>query len=131
MGFADPVARHVVLRQVDTPLGVIELDVLPEVDELQRRADRVGLPDISLSRSFEKVQQKTSDRIRRAATVMRKLCEIGIALLRDVLAERLEQVFEKLERQRVLAHDLRYVGEQWRARRFTGSDAIKLSAVDA
>src|SRR5207253_6240170 len=36
LGYA--VARHLVLRQVDPALGEVDLDVLPEVDELQRRA---------------------------------------------------------------------------------------------
>src|SRR5690606_36932453 len=38
-----PEARHVVLRQIDpVVLGEVDRHVLPEVHELERRADRVG-----------------------------------------------------------------------------------------
>src|SRR5450631_638550 len=42
IGFRDPEPREILLRNVDAPLLPVDRDVLPEIDELQRRADEVG-----------------------------------------------------------------------------------------
>src|SRR4051812_2457251 len=53
VALAHAMARHLVLRDIDAALGEIELHVLPEVDQLQRRAHRVRGSEISFRRAFE------------------------------------------------------------------------------
>src|SRR5258706_12065540 len=46
-GHAEP--RHVFLRKINPVLAEIDFHILPEVYELQRRADRVGAGDIFMA----------------------------------------------------------------------------------
>ena len=64
MSFTHPVPRHFILRQVNAPIGEVDVDVLPEVDELQRGAHGVRAGEVAVRRSFEKVQQKAPLTIR-------------------------------------------------------------------
>ncbi|MNC90432.1 hypothetical protein D3C83_65310 [compost metagenome] len=43
VALADAVRGHLVLGEVDPSLGVVDVGVLPEIDELQRGADGIGL----------------------------------------------------------------------------------------
>ena len=100
----DPEAQHFVLRKVD-PVFRFEIDrgVLPEIDELQRRADAVGVPQVLRGVFPEQGQKKPADRIGGAAAVVEHLGEIGITEFDDVLAERVQQVVDQLLRESVLA----------------------------
>src|SRR3989442_9887303 len=95
LGHAVP--RHLVLRQVDAALGIVDLHVLPEIDELKRRADRVRAGEIHISRALEKMQQQAADRIGGAPAGVEQLGKIRVALLGDVLRECIEQVLEQLD----------------------------------
>ena len=63
----DAEPREVLLRQVDAALRPVDGDVLPEVDELQARADGVGIAQVAPGRPCGRVQQQAPDRIGRAA----------------------------------------------------------------
>src|SRR5207237_8650959 len=91
MSHAHAVGSHLVLREIDPALGEVELDVLPEVDELQRRAHRIGPGEVMLRRSFEKMQEQPTDRVGRAPAVVEELGEISVALLRYILRKGVKQ----------------------------------------
>jgi hypothetical protein len=63
-------SREILLRDVDASLAPVHLDVLPEIDLLQRRADGIGLLAriaASFARVLEHVQHETADGIGGAA----------------------------------------------------------------
>src|ERR1700704_2693418 len=112
MALAYAVPRHLVLRQINAAFGEVDLHVLPEIDELQRRADCVRAREIGFRRSFEKVQQKAPYGVGGAAAVIEQVAEIRIALLGDILGKGADEVAEERGRQGMPAHDARYVGEE-------------------
>ena len=84
---------HLVLRQVDTVvLRVIDVDVLPEVDELQARADGIRSRQAFGVAPAEKMQQEPPHGVGGTATVIEELREIRIALDRHILAEGVQEV---------------------------------------
>ena len=91
----DAEAHEVLLRQVDAPLAPVHGDVLPVVDELQARADGVGVAQVGRVVLAEEGEQQAPDGIGRAPAVVHELVEGGVALLRHVLAEGVEQVVEE------------------------------------
>jgi hypothetical protein len=100
----DTEAEHVVLRQVDPSrraLGGVDADILPVVDELQRRTDRIRTGEVLRARMAEQVQQQASHGIGRAAAVVHQFGKVLIAVLGDVLHEGIEQVAEQLQRQAI------------------------------
>src|SRR5688572_8272274 len=98
MELGDAVAPHLVLRQVDTVLGEIDRHVLPEVDELQRRANIVRPADVLVARLLEQFQEQASNGVRGAAAVVEDLRGVGVAHLGDVLGEGGQQVRERTDR---------------------------------
>ena len=80
-----------------------------------------------LSRSFEQMQQQAADRVGRAAAVVEQLGEVGVALLRHVLAKASSRSWKQLQRQAMLANDSRDVAEQRRLGGFAARDALELA----
>src|SRR2546422_997356 len=65
------------------------------------RARRGRAGGIRIARALEKMQQQAADRIGGAPAIVEQLGEIGVALLHDVLSERIEQGLEQLDRKSV------------------------------
>ena len=76
----------------------VDAEVLPEVGELQRAADRVGPRQRAGVVDAVEVQQQPADRIGRAPAVVEQLGAVGVACLGDVLRERVEQVVRAASR---------------------------------
>ncbi len=72
--FGDAEARRDPRRKVDAALGPVGRDVLPEIDELQRRADRVARGEVRRRVGIEDAKHQAPDRIRRAPAVVEELC---------------------------------------------------------
>jgi hypothetical protein len=68
--------------------------------------------ELRFMRPFEKMQQEPPNRVCRAAAVVEHFGEARVAALHHILRERVEQVVERLQREIVLADDLRDVVEQ-------------------
>ena len=88
------VVRRSSPRQVDASALPVRRHVLPEVDELQRAADRVAPRAVRRRVRAVEVQQQAPDRIGRAPAVVLQRDVVGVAGDRDVLAERGQQVAE-------------------------------------
>ncbi len=86
-------------RQIDPSPLPIGCDVLPEVDELQRGADRVACAFVRGRHGVVQVQQQPADGIRRAAAVVEEIGGAGVAMCRDVLTERGKEVAHRRQRQ--------------------------------
>ena len=90
-------ARDLVLRQVDAALAVVDRDVLPEIDELQARADRVRPARVRARRARRKGRAAAGrPGFGRAAAVVEHLGEVRVARL-DVTSwrKRGEQIVEQ------------------------------------
>ncbi len=61
---------EVLERQVDASLAPVDRDVLPEIGELQRRADRVAFDAALRVVGLVQREQQAPDRIRRAAAIV-------------------------------------------------------------
>ena len=79
-------------------LAEIDADILPEIDQLQRRADRVGLRQVLIAGGTVQVQHQPAYRIGRSAAVFHDLGEVCIAGLGDVLGKRIEEIEKRLQR---------------------------------
>ena len=83
----DPVERPVILHAI-----------LQVIDDLQHRADIVGRGPGRAALAMH-VEHEAADRHRRIAAIVDQLVPVRVAVLGDVLAERLEQVLRVLRRQ--------------------------------
>src|SRR5947199_4469006 len=94
--------REVLLRQVNAPTVEVARHVLPEVRQLERRADVVRAALARGVAMAEEREHEPADGVGRAAAVAEQVGEGGEAtgLAGGVAAERLEEVVEGLERQR-------------------------------
>ena len=97
----DAVALRVGRRHVDAAARCVAADVLPEIRELERAADRVGARERDRVVDAVKVKQQAADRVGRAATVVEQPRAVGVAGLHGVGREGVEQVREKRGRQTV------------------------------
>jgi hypothetical protein len=87
----EPVALQVGQRHVDAAARQVHAQVLPEVDQLQRAADGVGLAQRRRVADAVQVQQQPPDRVGRAAAVVQQLRAVGVARVAHVLLEGVEQ----------------------------------------
>ena len=87
------------LRHVEPAARPVDGEVLPEVGELQRGADRVGPAVEPLVVVAEQAQHQSSDRIRRPPAVVVDLGPRAIAGDGHVLPERRQQRFEQGHRE--------------------------------
>jgi len=92
--FGDAEPRHVLLRKVNAVLAEVDFHILPEVDELQRRADRVRASVVAIVVFAVEVQHQAPDGVGRAAAIVHHLGKARVALLGDVLRERIEEIVE-------------------------------------
>ena len=99
----------------------IHAQVLPEVDQLQRRADGVGLAQRQRVADPVQVQQQPSHRIGRARAIVQQLRAVGIAGVAHILLEGVEQGMQPLRRQVMLADRLRQRREHCRPVSAVGS----------
>ena len=126
---ADAEPPQLVLRQVDAPvrpLAEIDADILPVIDELQGRTDRVGTAQVLRRGGAEQMQQQPPDRVGRAAAVVQQFGVVGVAVLDRVLREGGEQVAEGLQRQPVRRDDRAQAQEDRIAGRRAAFDAVEL-----
>ena len=89
-----PAACTIVARHVEAALRAVPLEVLPEVRELQRGADRVrrGVePSLAVAGD---AQHQPADRIGRSPAVVEQVGPGLVALSRYVLPERAQQIVE-------------------------------------
>ena len=83
--------------QVDPAAAVVDAEVLPEVGQLQRRAQAVGrLLDVAAAMAGD-AEDEAADRVRRAAAVVEDPGPLGVAPRLDVLPERAQQIVEQLD----------------------------------
>ena len=84
----------------EPPALPVDGQVLPEVGQLQRRAQRVGTLDRDvLAPVAGEAQHQPADRVRRSAAVVEHVRPRRVARGGDVLAERAQQIVEQLDRQ--------------------------------
>ena len=89
-------------RQVDPAAAVVDAEVLPEVGELEGRAQAVrGLLDVAAAMAGN-AEDQPSDRVRRAPAVVEDARPLGVTASRDVLPERAQQIVEQLDVQLAL-----------------------------
>ena len=102
------VTLQVVRRQVVAAAHHVDAHVLPEVDQLQRGADRVAALLRCAVVDAIKVQQQAADRIGTAPAVVQQFGPVGIAggvaALVHVLFEGGQQVGQGAQRQLEVAH---------------------------
>ena len=94
----------VVERRVESPFLPIALEILPEVRELQRGAERVRRaiePRIVVPGDAE---HEPSDRVRRAAAVIEQARPRVVPMRRDILTKRAEQIVEERHRKMTRAN---------------------------
>ena len=97
--FLDTMPPHVVGRQVDTACQPIAFHVLPEVDQLQSGADRVGKGHpLGVAAAFE-LQDDSPHGIGRAATVVEEGRAVEVAGDRLILLESIEQIGKQRDRE--------------------------------
>ena len=68
--FLNAEMREIGLRQIDAILRPVDGDVLPEIDQLQRRANAVGTTQIIVTGTPDEMQHQPSDRVGRTAAVV-------------------------------------------------------------
>ena len=97
VAFLGPPAAADFGGQVDPAAAVVDAEVLPEVGQLQRRAQAVGgLLDVAAAMAGD-AEDEASDRVRRAAAVVEDAGPLGVAPRLDVLPERAQQIVEQLD----------------------------------
>ncbi|MNC86490.1 hypothetical protein D3C83_21580 [compost metagenome] len=128
MQHGDAILLHFILRQVNAAHPEIEFDILPEVDELQRRADRVGVLEISGRGAVEEMQEQTADRVGGAPAVVEHFGKVRVALADDILGKCGEQVVESAEREPVIADHAGEIGEPAGIGRLPALDFAQLPA---
>ena len=89
-------AAAVLLRQVDAADVEVAGHVLPEVGQLQRRADAIGQSRPLRVERLAQIQHQPADRVGGVAAVVEQLLEGLVALDALVLLEGREQVEERL-----------------------------------
>ena len=92
---------HVGDRDVEAAAGDVDSEVLPEVRQLQRRADRVRLLQRFPAVNAVKVEQQAANRIRRAPAVVEQFGAVSVGVLHDILLERAQEVGERRDREAV------------------------------
>ncbi|CAM2138178.1 hypothetical protein PT2222_100157 [Paraburkholderia tropica] len=108
------------LRQVHAAALPVGGHVLQERDELQRRADRIGVGEIRGRGLVDQLQHQVPDRIRRAVAEVEQREAVGVTRGVDVLIERRHEIVERLQRQTAAAH---HVGEPREQHRMHGRRA--------
>jgi len=101
--FAAAELHEVFARQVDAPGRVIFLHVLPVLDELQRRADCVGLAGALGGRHAKDVEHELTDGIRGEIAVVEQLLVVFAAVLDLVEPVGVDQPVERADRKRAFA----------------------------
>ena len=86
-------------RHVQAAGAPVAAEVLPEVRELQRRAQRVRRSIERLVAIAGDPQHEPADRIGRAAAVVEHVGPRGVASRRDILTERAHEIVEERQRQ--------------------------------
>ena len=86
-------------RHVEPPGAPVAAEVLPEVRQLQRGAQRVRRSIERLVAVAGDAQHEASDRIRRSPAVVEHVGPRGVAIRRGILTERAQQIVEERERQ--------------------------------
>ena len=112
----DAEARQVFRRHVHAVLPPVDRHVLPEVGQLQARADGVARAHVGGRVRAVQREQDAAHRIGRAPAVVGQVVVGRVAADGDVLPERRHEVVERGERQRVLPDR----GGQRRKRRRVG-----------
>ena len=115
LGHIEP--REVALRQVDAAILEVDRDVLPEVDQMKGRADRIGVGQIGRARGAEQMQHQVPHRMRGAAAIVKQSRPIGEAGGVDLLIERGHDIVERCERQFILCNHASEFAEQQRMHR--------------
>ena len=92
-GGAHGLGRHV--QPADPP---VPAQILPEVRQLQRRAQRVRRSVQSIVTVAGDPQHQTAHRIGRAATVVEDVAPRGVAGRHDILTERAHEIVEQRDR---------------------------------
>ena len=107
LGLAGAMEGAVGTRQVVAVAGDVHRQVLPEVDELQRSADRIALLQRLRVAHAIQVQKQPPHRVGGAAAVVQQFGAVGIAFgiagFFHILGEGAEQVFEQRHGQLVAA----------------------------
>ena len=101
---ADPMRLQVSQRHVVAAARAVHAQVLPEVDELQRAADGVGLLQRHAVVDAVQVQQQPAHRVGRAAAVVQQGGAVGVVGVAHVLLKRVEQGLQQGQRQGVTLH---------------------------
>jgi hypothetical protein len=92
----DPVGGHLVRRDIDAPvLGVILVQVLVKVDQLQRRTDCIGTGEIPGAGRVLQVQKEAADRVGRAPAVGHHLAEVRVPGLFQILDEGIGEIDQR------------------------------------
>jgi hypothetical protein len=121
----DRESLHVLQRHVATAPPQIDAEILPEVGELERRADRVGERPALLVVISEQRQDQTPDRVRRVAAIFEQIGESGERLEGRVVAKRAEQRPQRIDRQIALADRLAE-GDEHRMGRHPAQTRVEL-----
>src|SRR5258706_5907047 len=79
--FGDAEPRHVLERKVNAVLAEVDFHILPEVDELQGRADRVGTGETFTVGFSIRIQDHPPDGIIEETATVHELVKVGIAEL--------------------------------------------------
>ncbi len=97
--FAAVVATYIFSRKVQSAARYIDAEVLPEVRQLERRADRIRFPVEATVAVSEQPQDDPSDWIRRPATIIQHISKGLIASDRYILAKCREKVRQQFLRE--------------------------------
>ena len=123
-------------RHVQTPLRPVALEVLPEVRELQRRADGVGSRVERAVAVAGHGQHEAADRIRRTPAIVEQSLPRLVSSGHDVLSKRAEQIVEQRHVEAMHGHrlgkrreDLRRIGVVVRRRSSGGRGVQTLAPV--
>ncbi len=93
-------------RHVQSSQPPVAADVLPEVRQLQRRAQRVGGPVELLIVVARNPQHETAHRVCRSPAVVEHVVPRLVPVRRDILTKRAEQILEELHRKVARANRL-------------------------
>ncbi len=127
----DAVPARIRRRHVDAAARRVDAEVLPEIGELERAADRVRLRQRRGVADAVQMQQQAADRVRRASAVVEQLGTIGVPCLDGVLREGIEEIGEQRCRESVLGKRARERSEHLgpaRRRRLPDRDRVQVGA---
>ncbi len=94
---------HIIQWQVNTQLFAVDRDVLQKIDQLERRADGIGLDNVGRGGRAVEREHQQADRIGRPAAIVQQGGKIRVLFGDHVLLEGRQQVKEGLERQTILS----------------------------